>query len=74
MYLFLRGMNDKGTEQDQTGVYTMNIKQDVIEYLDSALNDKGENSVKSIAANTEAETALTKDKTKAVPQMGFDFD
>ncbi|WP_299268086.1 exodeoxyribonuclease V subunit beta [uncultured Psychrosphaera sp.] len=74
MYLFLRGMNDKGTEQDQTGVYTMNIKQDVIEYLDSALNDKGENSVKSIVANTEAETALTKDKTKAVPQMGFDFD
>jgi hypothetical protein len=52
----------------------MNIKQDVIEYLDSALNDEGENSVKSITANTEAETALTKDNTKAVPQMGFDFD
>jgi hypothetical protein len=56
----------------------MNIKQDVIEYLDSALNDEGKNSVKSIAANkvasTEAEIALTKDKTKAVQQMGFDFD
>ncbi|GHB74204.1 RecBCD enzyme subunit RecB [Psychrosphaera saromensis] len=108
MYLFLRGMNDKDTEQDQTGVYTMNIKQDVIEYLDSALNDEGENSVKSItvdrAANTAGnisaenittaktteavdvqidsapkenaptETVPAEAETKAVPQMGFDFD
>lgn len=79
MYLFLRGMNGTNLSQDQTGVYTMNIKQDVIEYLDSALKDESislesgaqQPDVQTEAASTETEQAT---ETKAVPQMGFDFD
>jgi len=44
LYLFLRGMQNSQGDNDhinekQTGVYPMNIKQDVIEYLDAALNN-----------------------------------
>lgn len=55
LYLFLRGMQSSQDNADlnmqkdeQSGVYTMNIKQDVIEYLDAALNqDVSEAAIKA---------------------------
>ena len=87
LYLFLRGMQGKDQEQD-TGVYTLSFKREVIEYLDSELDkpvlqvDRGEQSEQTIQTSKEpALGAGLKSNKKAVEpafksdsQMGFDFE
>lgn len=61
LYLFLRGMQrtDKSVvseQAEQTGVYTLTIKREVIEYLDNAL-----------MANTLAATSISQKSTNVLP-------
>ncbi|MBU2918766.1 exodeoxyribonuclease V subunit beta [Psychrosphaera sp. F3M07] len=87
LYLFLRGMQTMNNTST-SGVYVMNIKQDVIEYLDAALEGKFEQSQSTYAeksepvlsqqSQTETDSATDdlshQDVTSTVSQMGFDFD
>ncbi len=91
LYLFLRGMQGKTEESvENTGVYSISFKREIIEYLDNALLSssvlKEEDTVHKVEstesiATDKVMTESLDNKAKSEPkrtgdsgQMGFDFD